>query len=714
MVESSYIGRIMRRRPKVGTAIATAAIVFSKSVCSLHAQPTPNHDHDDDGREANRHRPLKRIRQRAEYEVADEHTLHTHGDGYVADSATKRRYVCKFSSPSGRNAIVEKSEHHSDDLFDYNIIGSVMSDADALMLTSAGRNAYDGIEKCEPDIILTSDDAEIGDAASSSTFGRRKLTSSQKALEQIGVMDGNRRIVSQGRHPVKICVADTGYALGHVGLPSKSTRVQGFDTTHRHNTQTTADDITYLWDLDRNGHGTHIAGIISARGNANENGMDVEGMGTFDIVVTRALNDNRAATSLIDVMMSIHQCLLADSDVINISLGCWACDSENPEHNSGCCPADQISIFREFLDKIAERALVVAAGGNVVTDGFEGGHYFPSSFSSVVSVGSINSRYEVAAFSNKNNQIEFVSPGSSIPSTDVTATGEWTYRQRSGTSMSAAYVSGAAAFLLSHNPTCSKSQVRNCLARSAKICRSLSGDFVSCDENTCDRNGDWGFGLIDVGAAISLLQQYGCSCGGEVLSYPVGTEGVCERYPDKTYKGAAHLSASQMLSPGNAVASPMTSQQQNPCVTLVETRFNHPECKYTADADDICPRQGGVQRRRKKISLSSSQVLSCSSRFGFNYNNRFTKHTAYARVDKTKVCRSDRLACGDAMAIKNIRCNRKGFVEIETYFYPDSQYAPPGSCRSAKRDGPTAEGYCYFRHRIRCDCEEKDLCRSRK
>ena len=696
--------------------MAAAALVLSNSICSLHAAATPNHDDDTNGsgRETNRHRPLKRLRHRTESEMEGEHTSHTHGDGLNVGNATKRRYVCKFSSPTGRNAIIEKSEWHNDDLSDYNIIGSMMSDEDALTLTSAGRNAYDGIEKCEPDIVLTSDDAQIGDAVSSSTVGRRrKLTSSQKALEQIGVIGGNRRIVSQGRHPVKICVADTGYALGHSSLPSKSTRVQGFDTTHRHNTQTTADDITYLWDQDRNGHGTHIAGIISARGNANENDMDVEGIGPFDIVVTRALNDNRAATSLIDVMMSIHQCLQADSDIINISLGCWACDSENPEHNSGCCPAHQVSIFREFLDQIAQRSLIVAAGGNVVKDGFKGGHYIPASFSSVVSVGSINSRYEIADFSNRNNQIEFVSPGSNIPSTDVTATGEWTYRQRSGTSMSAAYVSGAAAFLLSHNPTCSKSQVRNCLARSAKICRSLSGDLVSCTNDTCDRNGLWGFGLIDVGAALSLLQQHGCGCGGEVLSHPIGTEGVCERYPDKTHKVAAHMPVDQMFSPGNAMASSMTSQQQSPCVTLVETRLNHPECKYTSDVDNICPRQGGTQRKRKKISLTSSQELSCSSHFGYNYNNRITKYTSYARVDKTKVCRSDRLACGDTMTIKNIRCSRKGFVEIETYFYPDSQYAPPGSCRSAKRNGPNANGYCYYRHRIRCDCQEKDLCRSR-
>ena len=703
----------MRRR--AAAAAAAAGLVLSNSICSLHAAATPSHDSDtnESGREANRNRPLKRLRDRTESEMEGEHTSQTHGDGFNVGTITKRRYVCKFSSPTGRNAIIEKSEWHNDDLSDYNIIGSVMSNEDALMLTSGGRNAHGGIEKCEPDIVLTSDDAQIGDALSSSTVGRRRLTSSQKALEQIGVMDGNRRIVSQGRHPVKICVADTGYALGHSSLPSKSTRVQGFDTTHRHNTQTTADDITYLWDQDRNGHGTHIAGIISARGDANENDMDVEGMGTFDIVVTRALNDNRAATSLIDVMMSIHQCLQADSDVINISLGCWACDSDNPEHNSGCCPADQVSIFSEFLDKIAQRSLIVAAAGNVVTDGFEGGHYIPSSFSSVISVGSINSRYEVADFSNRNNQIEFVSPGSNIPSTDVTATGEWTWRQRSGTSMSAAYVSGAAAFLLSHNPTCSKSQVRNCLARSAKKCRSLNGDLVSCTDGTCDRNGRWGFGLIDVSAALFLLQQHGCSCGGEVLSYPVGTEGVCERYPDKTYKDAAYVSVGQMLSPENTMASTMTSQQQTPCVTLVETRLNHPECKYTANANNICPRQGGTQRKRKKISLTTSQELSCSSHFGYNYNNRFTKYTSYARVDKTKVCRSDRLACGDVMTIKNIRCSRKGFVEIETYFYPDSQYAPPGSCRSAKRNGPNANGYCYYRHRIRCDCQEKDLCRSR-
>merc|ERR1719232_1255163 len=55
--------------------------------------------------------------------------------------------------------------------------------------------------------------------------------------------------------PMKICVADTGYELGHEDLPEDPSDVSG--------TNNYGED----WSYDGNGHGTHCAGVVGAIGN---------------------------------------------------------------------------------------------------------------------------------------------------------------------------------------------------------------------------------------------------------------------------------------------------------------------------------------------------------------------------------------------------------------------------------------------------------------
>merc|ERR1711862_454864 len=61
---------------------------------------------------------------------------------------------------------------------------------------------------------------------------------------------------------MKICVVDTGYDLGHDDLPVKPEDVIGKNTPN----------ITENWYYDGHGHGSHVAGIISAIG-GNKKGV---------------------------------------------------------------------------------------------------------------------------------------------------------------------------------------------------------------------------------------------------------------------------------------------------------------------------------------------------------------------------------------------------------------------------------------------------------
>ena len=90
----------------------------------------------------------------------------------------------------------------------------------------------------------------------------------------------------------QICVLDSGYDLGHEDLPNASHGVDGYSPYQKHY----ADQ---LWDVDGNGHGTHVAGTIGAIGG---NGIGVTSVNPdpnkFTFFIGKAFtNENRAWVS---------------------------------------------------------------------------------------------------------------------------------------------------------------------------------------------------------------------------------------------------------------------------------------------------------------------------------------------------------------------------------------------------------------------------------
>ncbi|MCA1839198.1 MAG: S8 family serine peptidase, partial [Actinobacteria bacterium] len=142
-----------------------------------------------------------------------------------------------------------------------------------------------------------------------------------------------------------------------------------------------------------------------------------------------------------------------DNAVINISgtLG------ETPR------PAEQDAMrWASSLGKI-----VVAAAGN---DGLLVPEY-PASYSDVVSVGAIKPDGTREEFSNWGPWVDIFAPGDNVITTDIVPNGsstQQTYNYHSGTSLAAAIVSGAAAFMkgLATNP--SSSAVMNAIAATAQ------------------------------------------------------------------------------------------------------------------------------------------------------------------------------------------------------------------------------------------------------
>lgn len=202
-------------------------------------------------------------------------------------------------------------------------------------------------------------------------------------------------------------------------------------------TKTTGDNRPY----DDVGHGTHIAGIISAQ---TDNSLGVRGFNNqikiLPIKVLSRSSGNTSSTMAIGLTDRITRGILyavtRGVDVINLSMG-W------PE-----------SVDTEFLREAVREAqrkgiIVVAAAGN-------NGHtnpVYPCAYPGVICVGSMGIDGKVSDFSNHGSRVDVLAPGEQILSTypnklDPSLFFMPGYEIMSGTSQSSAFVSGFIATLL--------------------------------------------------------------------------------------------------------------------------------------------------------------------------------------------------------------------------------------------------------------------------
>jgi subtilisin family serine protease len=294
-----------------------------------------------------------------------------------------------------------------------------------------------------------------------------------------------------------VAILDTGVDLAHPDLAGRL--AQPFDTASR------TSDVT-----DRVGHGTFVAGLVSA---LDGNGLGSRGAGG----ATRSIPIRGSTTgdfTLADVIVGVDYALRSGADILNLSLA-----------------GDAFSLTQARALEVAflNDVLPVAASGNRAQDGNP--IEYPGALVGGVrgapgiglSVGATLPGDQPAGFSNHNPFVSLAAPGASedckrgvfstVPrnANDIWDAppgpcdpplsyegggGRWGYGQ--GTSFATPLASGIAALVWQVEPELQSEQVAHVMIRSARQTVGAAGTW----------NEFTGRGVVDGGAATALARVY--------------------------------------------------------------------------------------------------------------------------------------------------------------------------------------------------------------
>ena len=264
---------------------------------------------------------------------------------------------------------------------------------------------------------------------------------------------GFRRFAPKPVQKVDIAVIDTGVDATHPMLQKRIKKdFNGFDG-YGHST-----NLYELNTNDINGHGTHIAGIIQAVGQAS-------GVNPLVIMPIKFIPDS-GFSGATGVAVGIRYAIKHGVRVINISAG--GLGAEDNERAA-------------FLEaRRADCLIVVAAGNDARKLGFEypdGYHYFPAEygFDNIIVVGAETADGGVAEFSNFGPKVDILAPGENIYSSFPKSS----YAVGSGTSQATAFVSAVAGLILSRYPTMSARDVKKLILESGRHSPAFSGKTKS-------------------------------------------------------------------------------------------------------------------------------------------------------------------------------------------------------------------------------------------
>jgi len=301
----------------------------------------------------------------------------------------------------------------------------------------------------------------------------------------------DRKAAASGGDPAQ-------YALAKLRLPQAHTLVSGANVTiavidsgiddrHPELVNSVADNFDALGSKEGpHVHGTGIAGAIVANGRLLGSAPQARILGV------RAFGTaaNGAESTTFVILKALNYAVLHGAQIVNMSFA---------------GPKDTL-IERGIGATAARGVVMVAAAGNA---GPKSPPLYPAANANVIAVSATDAGDKLFAASNRGGHIAVAAPGVDIflPAPDGK------YQITSGTSFSAAYISGLAALMLERNPALKPGELRAILMATAR------------DLGSPGRDDQFGAGQADAFAAVSVLAATSAVPVAGVSPAPAGESG---------------------------------------------------------------------------------------------------------------------------------------------------------------------------------------------
>jgi thermitase len=321
---------------------------------------------------------------------------------------------------------------------------------------------FAGVETAQPNyyyhLLATPNDAQFG-----SMYGMTKISAPQAWDMQTG------------SSTVVVADIDTGMKMTHEDLAANL----WVNTGEIAGNNIDDDGNGYIDDVngydfffndsnptDENGHGTHTAGTIGAKGN---NALGVTGVNWNVKIMPIKIYDSVGTTTTSAMLINAYNYVrIMKNRGVNIK-------ATNNSYG-GCaeaCGYDQAT--KDAIDAVGNTDILQAfAAGNNGTNN-DTTPFYPANYTSpsIISVASSTSTDARSGFSCFGaTTVDIAAPGSGILSTTWTGTG---YGNLSGTSMATPHVAGAAALVAAQYPNLSAASIKATLMNTADQIPAWSG-----------------------------------------------------------------------------------------------------------------------------------------------------------------------------------------------------------------------------------------------